>query len=112
LEHVPNIQNFLKKISNVTKENGIICITVPPLKHNIVDGHLNLFNSLSLIYNVVVSGIDCSDAILKAYGYNISLIVSNKKIKSDLVSFDIVHKYFPIKIHQNIDGRINNINWK
>ncbi len=112
LEHIPNIQNFLKKISDVTKDNGIICITVPPLKHNVVSGHINLFNSLTLIYNVIISGIDCSDAILKAYGYNISLIVLNKKIKSDLVPFDIVHKYFPIKIHQNIDGRINNINWK
>src|SRR6056300_716249 len=42
LEHQLNVQSFLKKIKSNLKEGGWLAITVPPLKHQIVSGHLSL----------------------------------------------------------------------
>lgn len=45
LEHQLNVNFFLRKIHSVVKEGGIVGITVPPLKHSIVGGHLTLWNA-------------------------------------------------------------------
>jgi SAM-dependent methyltransferase len=80
LEHVLNVHMFLRKIFCDLKDDGVLAITVPPLKHNIVEGHLSLFNTGLLLYRLVSAGFDCSKAIARAYGYNISVIVRKKAI--------------------------------
>lgn len=80
LEHQPNVGNFIKRLFNDCKDGGIVAITVPPLKHNIVGGHLVFWNPGLLLYNIVFAGFDCREAAIKQYGYNISLIVRKKKI--------------------------------
>jgi SAM-dependent methyltransferase len=74
LEHQPNVQAFLHKIYKDLKPGGVLAITVPPLKHEVVGGHLTLWNAGVLLYNLVVAGFDCREARCKQYGYNISLI--------------------------------------
>lgn len=83
LEHQPNVGNFIKRLFSHCKPGGIVAITVPPLKHTIVGGHLALWNPGLLLYNVVFAGFDCSEAAIKQYGYNCSLIVRKKKIKTN-----------------------------
>lgn len=122
LEHQLNVNIFLKKIVSVTKTGGLIAITVPPLKHQIVGGHVNLWNPGLLIYNMVLAGLDCSNIKIKTYGYNISAIVkkTNIQIPFDKLCYDspdlsILNNFFPKNIEYGknyiFDGQIDQLNW-
>lgn len=111
LEHVFDVHSFLLKVFNTLKDDGILAITVPPLKHDLVSGHINLFNTGTLIYRLVLAGFDCSSASAKVYGYNLSVIVRKKAIASCQWSFPEIKKYFPFELKQNMDGRILSVNW-
>lgn len=113
LEHTLNPHNFLLKINSIIKENGVLCITVPPLKHEIVGGHINLFNPGLLIYRLILAGFDCKDSYIWTYGYNISIIMRVKKIHKlpDLIydngDIELLAPYFPLTVEQNFDGNFN-----
>ena len=120
LEHQLNVNSFLKKINDVVKENGIVCITVPPLKHEIVGGHVSLWNAGLLVYNLVLAGFDCSQAKIKSYDYNISIIVRKRSIKLPDLVFDrgdliTLKNYIPKELQKNewghFDGQIQQLNW-
>lgn len=82
LEHQLDVQAFLLKVNDCLKEGGILAITVPPLKHEIVGGHVSLWNPGLLLYRLVLAGLDCRDASVLAYGYNISVIVRKRSIEA------------------------------
>lgn len=89
LEHQVNPNIFLRKVHQVTRENGIVAITVPPLKHQIVGGHVTLWNAGLILYHLVLAGFDCRNASVLRYGYNISVLVKKKTIKlPDDIAFD------------------------
>lgn len=118
LEHQPNPNLFLKKIFSDLKEGGVLAITVPPLKQEIVGGHVTLWNAGLLMYQLIMAGFDCCDISIKSYGYNISVILKKKSIMSypDL-SFDSgdiikLKPYFPKGITEPFDGDIKELNWK
>ena len=116
LEHVLNVQAFLLKVFSLIKDNGILAITVPPLKHDIVTGHINLFNSGILLYRLICAGFDCSAASVKTYGYNISVIVHKKAIDIPISAHPYklpqLIKFFPMPITENFDGRVPfEVNW-
>jgi hypothetical protein len=121
LEHQLNVNNFLKKINAVTKEEGVVCITVPPLKSKIVGGHVSLWNPGLLIYNLVLAGFDCSDAKIKTYGYNISAVVRKRSFTMPELTYDsadlnILRKYFPLGLDwagnkPRFSGIIEELNW-
>ena len=75
LEHQLNVNQFLTKVFRDLKEGGILALTIPPLKHEIVGGHVTLWNAGLLLYNLILAGFDCSQAAIKCYGYNISVIM-------------------------------------
>jgi SAM-dependent methyltransferase len=78
LEHQRNIGIFLDKLIGLTKEGGLISISVPPeLNPHVLLCHPNQFSAGLLIYHLVMAGIDCRDAQLCTYGYNLSVIVRN-----------------------------------
>lgn len=113
LEHVPNVRTFLQKIQRDLREGGILAITVPPAKHEIVGGHITLWNAGLLLYNLVLTGFDCSDAAVKTYGYNVSVIVPKRTIAEPLGTkpFKDLQPYFPIAAPPGFDGRIRSVNW-
>jgi SAM-dependent methyltransferase len=117
LEHTLNPDLFLKKAFEALKYGGILAITVPPLKHNIVGGHINLFNAGILIYRLILAGFDCKNARVGTYGYNISILVKKEPIQENLNlimdcgDIEKIAKYFPCPMAQNFDGRLPNINW-
>ena len=78
LEHQFDPRQFLSKIHHVIESDGIIAITVPPMKHQIVGGHISWWNAGKLLYTLVLAGFDCSEAKIKSYGYNISVIMRYK----------------------------------
>lgn len=125
LEHQVNPDSFLRKLISLVKEGGVIAITVPPLKHEIVGGHVSLWNAGLVLYRLVLSGIDCSEAAILSYGYNISIIVKKKTINLDGlgVEFDCgdirrIKQYLPknLEFHSNdlddpFNGNISRLNW-
>jgi SAM-dependent methyltransferase len=119
LEHQKNVGVFLTKCYDLLSENGLLCITVPPMKKNIVGGHLTLWNMGLLLYNLVINGIDCSNSRGKCYGYNISVIVEKKalininnlNLSYDIGDLEILKPYFPFEIKQNDSGDIKSFNW-
>jgi SAM-dependent methyltransferase len=122
LEHQLNVNLFLKKVHSVVKNNGYAVITVPPLKHKIVGGHVSLWNAGLLIYNLVLAGFDCSNIQIKQYGYNISAIVqkTDRKIPFELLEYDTkdletLNRFFPkdVTYEKNciFNGDIEILNW-
>lgn len=126
LEHQLNVNQFLLKVHRTLKADGILALTVPPLKHQIVGGHVNLFNAGIVLYHLILAGFDCSQASVLQYDYNISVIVKKMPafmLPSDL-SFDSgdirkLRQYFPegieydSEIHDDtFDGNIQSHNWQ
>ena len=118
LEHQRNVGQFLEKVISLTSDNGYICITVPPHKDKIVGGHVTWWNAGLLLYNLVSAGLDCSEAMVRTYGYNISVIVKKKIFKlpnnldSDKGDIEKLSKYFPTGCKvQGFNGIIPSLNW-
>jgi SAM-dependent methyltransferase len=118
LEHQLNVHHFLSKIFHLLDTNGILAISVPPLRHNIVGGHVSLWNAGLLLYNLILAGFDCSDAAVRTYGYDVSVIVQKKEARLPKLNYDHgdiekLSKYFPtqLKATQGFYGQIPAINW-
>ena len=112
LEHQRNPGAFLSKIASVCQPGGHIAITVPPAKHEIVGGHVTLWNAGLLLYNLVLAGIDCSQAQVFRYGYNISVIVqyngpadlSGRELVIDAGDLEMLQDLFPVPVSQGFNG--------
>ncbi|WP_250481912.1 class I SAM-dependent methyltransferase [Caballeronia sp. NCTM5] len=126
LEHQPNVSQFLAKAVSILEDGGILAITVPPFKHEIVGGHVSVWNAGLLLYRLVLAGIDCSDASVLSYGYNISVIVKKRMIENfrelelefDCGDIRKLKPYLPRDLRFNsnalddpFDGDVKKINW-
>lgn len=118
LEHQLNVNHFLSWVSQAAKEDGIIAITVPPAKAQVVSGHYTIWNAGLVLYNLVMAGIDCSNAKIKCYGYNVSVIVKNRQFKMPSLYYDygditLLSNYFPKGLvnGDNFLGEITELNW-
>ena len=118
LEHQPNAGIFLRKIHSDLTEGGILAITVPPLKHEIVGGHVNLWNAGILLYNLILVGFDCRKAHVLSYGYNISVILKKKSVTLpdnlswDKGDIDKLKQYFPPGCQEGFDGNLRELEWE
>ena len=117
LEHQKDVSRFLRKIHFLLNEGGVLCITVPPAKHQIVGGHLTLWNAGLLIYNLVVNGFNCRNISICQYGYNISAILIKESIlKMPALTYDngdlnTLSPYLPSGLGEGFNGDIRNLNW-
>jgi len=116
LEHMPNVGAFLTKCFDSLRPNGVLAITVPPAKHNIVGGHVSLWNEGLLLYRLILAGFDCKQARVGVYGYNISVIVHKVPAALPVLAMDCgdierLAAFFPVPFAQGSDGRIGCINW-
>lgn len=116
LEHQPNAGRFLAKIASVAKPGGIVCITVPPPKPEIVGGHLSFWNGGLLLYNMVLAGFDCREARVCRYGYNISVIVANREARLPELTFDSgdidrIVTFLPPGLAEGFNGDIWSLRW-
>jgi 2-polyprenyl-3-methyl-5-hydroxy-6-metoxy-1,4-benzoquinol methylase len=117
LEHQLNPHLFLKKVNSDLKEGGVLVITVPPMKHQIVGGHLSLWNGGMLLYHLIMAGFDCRKASLKRYGYNISIvlkkisIVDFPELQFDKGDIDRLSPFLPEGFEEPFDGNIKSLNW-
>lgn len=116
LEHVRNVGVFLDKIVSETKDGGLIGLVVPPLKQEIVGGHLSLWNAGLLVYNLIRAGLDCSQAAVHSYGYNCAVLVRKRKVglpdlEEDCGDIESLRHLFPLPVEHGFDGRIQQCNW-
>jgi SAM-dependent methyltransferase len=116
LEHQLNVNHFLTKIFHTLKEGGVLAITVPPRKDEIVGGHVTLWNAGLLLYNLILAGFDCKNAAVKSYDYNISVIVEKKtailpNLNYDTGDINALNEFFPLGVFEGFDGNIQEINW-
>ena len=116
LEHQLNPHDFLRKIRKETKVGGHTCITVPPLKHDITGGHVSLWNAGLLLYHLVLAGFDCSNAHVKTYKYNVSVIAQAAEFDLPPLLYDngdieILKPWLPWFCEELFDGMILEYNW-
>ena len=117
LEHQPNVNAFLTKMHGDLKPGGLLAITVPPLKHQIVGGHLTLWNAGLLLYNLVLARFDCSLAMIKKSEYNITVIVRRREIELPELVYDsgditAMAPFLPPGLGEGFNGDIDELNWR
>lgn len=116
LEHQRNVGNCIDRLIRDCKPGGWIAITVPPMKDEVVGGHLALFNAGTLLYNLVAAGLDASGASVITDGYDVSVVVQNRCIALPALAHDrgdieLLADRFPVSAQQGFDGRIKRANW-
>ena len=62
------------------KKGGLLAITVPHMESYIVPGHKHIYNAGILMKLLLDNNIDLSNAMIKTYGYNLSVIVPDFQI--------------------------------
>lgn len=116
LEHSRNPGAFLECCFNSLRTGGWLAVTVPPAKHDIVGGHVSIWNAGLLLYHLILAGFDCRHAMVKSYGYNISIIVRKKAFElpdlaHDEGDIETLATYFPFKARHGFNGDIKELNW-
>lgn len=125
LEHQQNVGEFLRRCYRDLRDGGVLAITVPPPKPNIVGGHLSLWNQGLLLYHLILAGFDCRDARVSApyadveggQPYNLSVIV--RKVPATLPpllwdkgDIERLADFFPMPVVHGFDGRLEqSVNW-
>jgi hypothetical protein len=69
-----------------------------------------------LLYNLIIAGFDCSEASVKTYNYNCSVIVKKKpatlpKLRYDTGDIERLSQFFPFDARQGFNGQILELNW-
>lgn len=119
LEHLHSPVEWLKNWRERLSPDGVLAVTVPLRKDEIVGGHINLYNAGLLIYQAVLAGFDCSAAAVRTYGQEVSLIVRkpSKPIRLPELKHDagdletLAHLFPPGCGRQGFDGMIERLNW-
>jgi SAM-dependent methyltransferase len=129
LEHQPNVNLFLRRCFSLLRDDGVLAITVPPYKANVVGGHLTTWNSGILLYNLIIAGFDCRTARVsgnyssgtdvngeKYPPYNISVIVRKRAAALPDLHFDSgdigrLAEFFPWCVTDGFDGRLPPVRW-
>lgn len=116
LEHIQDTGLFLNKIKSLMKEDGVFFVVVPPLKHNIVGGHVHVWNMGLLMYNLILSGFDVRNGRFIKHGYNIAGIVKKSKKQLPKLVYDCgdienLTEFFPKGFYHNINGDMEKYNW-
>ena len=119
LEHIQNTGLFLSGCATALKDDGTLCIAVPPFKHNIVGGHVHVWNLGLLMYNLALNGFDVVSGRFKREGYNLIGIVKKMEKKLPDLQNDngdieklVLLNYLPKSFYQAMNGDFNQYNWK
>lgn len=109
-EHIMNPGDFIRHMMACCKEGGLIAITVPPQKKEMIFEHVSLWIPGLLLIFLIRSGLDCRQLRLYAYSYNISVIVPLK-----FTTHDNCYEYLPREIpveNGYFPGDLKKISWK
>ena len=79
-EHILDPHVFMVKLHSMLKEGGILALTVPPLKSQIVGGHVSVWLGGLLIQHLVRAGFDCKYMRLFKQSYSIGVLLKKRTI--------------------------------
>lgn len=125
LEHQIDVGAFLAACLRRLRPGGVMAVTVPPMKHEIVGGHVSLWNAGLLLYRLVLAGFDCREARVGTYAsgpgyppYNVSVIVRKPlepirlpELRMDRGDIEALAHFFPVPVAQGFDGRLGDVRW-
>jgi hypothetical protein len=116
LEHQRNPGAFLDKVRRDLRPGGWLVVTVPPMKREIVGGHVTLWNAGLLLYQLILAGFDCREAAVRSYAYNVTVITRNRPVQLPWLAHDEgdierLAEFFPNGAHQGFNGDIERLNW-
>jgi trans-aconitate methyltransferase len=116
LEHQVNPGLFLVACRERLHPGGVLAVTVPPAKHEIVGGHVTLWNAGLLLYQLILAGFDCRRARVGTYGYNISVLVQRADaelpaLRHDAGDIERLARWFPLRVRHGFDGELPDIDW-
>lgn len=118
LEHAHNVSAFLAQFRRIVKPGGVLAVTVPPAKQQLVGGHLTLWTPGLLLYNLALAGFACADARLIQRGYDISCIVRPSEVPLPELAHDsgdvtrlAESGHLPKWFEDGMDGEVSDINW-
>ena len=77
MEHIADEMKFIRKLKECVREEGCIAITVPARESNILLSHVHSYNAGRVLRFLLCAGIDCREAEILEYGYNLSIIIPN-----------------------------------
>ncbi len=117
LEHSAGPGAFLHTCREALYREGWLAVTVPPAKTVLVGGHVTLWTLNLLIYNLILAGFDCSKAMCKRYGYNLSVIVQKGEppdlsaLVHDTGDIGKLAQYWPFKVEEGCETEPDEVNW-
>ncbi|GAA0381456.1 hypothetical protein GCM10009093_05550 [Brevundimonas terrae] len=120
IEHIRNQGDFIEKLFDICEDDGYVCIIVPrPHLNKLLSGHISTWSLATLVYSVVVSGYDCSEARLCNGKFEKSILVPKRPIKSKdftvatgiVGDIEMLSKYFPFKAAHKGSALIDSIGW-
>lgn len=118
LEHLYNPIEVLSDILLQVRSMEYLIISVPLLKHQIVGGHVNLYNAGLLMYHLVLAGYNCRDISIATINKEICCVLKINKIENvpnlvhDCGEIEQLAQYFPEGYnYQGFNGNIDKINW-
>lgn len=74
LEHIMDVEGFLRKMKEAVAPGGCLALTVPR-ENSILLPHIHSFSAGRLLRYMLCAGYDCRNAQILEYGYNISIIL-------------------------------------
>lgn len=131
LEHIMDVESFLRKMKDVIAPRGCLAITVPS-ETTILLPHIHGFSAGRLLRYLLCAGYDCRNAQILEYGYNISIILPEVMYierefdidgfvdeSSNMTAADDIFEFLPkeIKLSKSWDdiyyfnGNIYELNW-
>lgn len=120
IEHCFNTGKALQEIKRLLRKDGYLFLSVPPFKHNVVGGHINVgWNIGLLMYVLCLNGFDSINGSFISHGYNVSAFVKPNNLELPKLRYDegdietlVKAGFLPDFFHQNVDGSmINGYQW-
>jgi hypothetical protein len=130
LEHQRSVGHFCDKMFDDLREGGALALTVPADLSPLVMGHCSIFTPGHVLYNLVLAGFDCSEAAVKLYDQQFSVLLRKKSNGIPRRSFALtpfpedgvgyhpdLYRYFPPHFRDSFTpggqawGEVQAINW-
>lgn len=118
LEHQGDPQRFLRRAATLLDPGGLLAVTVPPLRSELIGGHLTLWTPGLLLYHLVLAGFNVTAPLLAVYGYNIT-IIARRAAEQELPELDFdsgdvnrLAHLLPPGIEEGVDGWLESLWWQ
>lgn len=112
LQKQPNLRDYLEDLRHKVQVDGPVGFVVPNAHFELVNDHVNLFTEGTLIYNLVLAGWNCRDAVVRIGPRHIEVILRRVDIP-ELTStrIDDIAIYTPYKkLHNYCTSEVGEAN--